>query len=423
MKRLVRRSSVVLATAVIAGASVTAPTQAAAPPPAPVTVWVASLQNSAAVPVNAGSGSVGQPVPVEDPQTVVITPNGRTALFTTSGTLALTPVDTVTRTVGQAMQVNTFGPMAVSPDGRTVWVGENWQMQAEIVQKVNLATRAVTPIGLGLGTAADVVLTPDGKTLFVSGRFEDNRVGVLPVNTATNQRGALIPFATVGAMTMTPNGRTLFVSTGSAVVPIDVATRAKKQAIAVAATDLAANPRGTTVDATTAQGLVSINVATRSVTAPIPGTAGALRVEVGPYGDRAFLRLNNDLVPVWLTTGRVGAPVGLATFNFAISPTQAPVAAFTADPGLHGMATRFDASGSAARSGQLASYAWRFGDGSTKVTTGPSVSHVYANAGSYSVSLTVTDSYGTSTTKVFTGHQVVRNGGPSARTARTITVG
>ncbi len=45
----------------------------------------------------------------------------------------------------------------------------------------------------------------------------------------------------------------------------------------------------------------------------------------------------------------------------------------------------------------VATYAWSFGDGTTG--TGPALSHAYANAGTYGVALTVTDSVGNATTR------------------------
>jgi hypothetical protein len=56
------------------------------------------------------------------------------------------------------------------------------------------------------------------------------------------------------------------------------------------------------------------------------------------------------------------------------------------------------------------------------VTSKPTVSHVYRRKDSYTVTLTVTDNTGTSTTIVFTGHQVLRHGTPAARTKHKVTI-
>jgi len=69
----------------------------------------------------------------------------------------------------------------------------------------------------------------------------------------------------------------------------------------------------------------------------------------------------------------------------------------TADPGgpysaTEGVAITLDGSGSSDPDGSVASYAWTFGDGSTGSGVSPSVT--YASAGTYTVSLTVTDDAG-----------------------------
>ncbi|WP_054010242.1 PKD domain-containing protein [Arthrobacter sp. ERGS1:01] len=72
-------------------------------------------------------------------------------------------------------------------------------------------------------------------------------------------------------------------------------------------------------------------------------------------------------------------------------PNQPPVAAFTATP--TNLAVAFDGGTSTDPDGTVASYSWNFGDGSP-AATGKTVSYTYAAAGSYQVTLTVTDNLG-----------------------------
>lgn len=69
---------------------------------------------------------------------------------------------------------------------------------------------------------------------------------------------------------------------------------------------------------------------------------------------------------------------------------QNPVASFTATP--TDLTVAVDGTASTDPDGSVASYAWNFGDGST--ATGSTASHPYAAAGTYTVTLTVTDNLG-----------------------------
>jgi PKD repeat protein len=69
---------------------------------------------------------------------------------------------------------------------------------------------------------------------------------------------------------------------------------------------------------------------------------------------------------------------------------RAPVAAFTST--VTQLSVAFNAAGSSDADGTIAGYAWNFGDGTTG--TGVAPTHVYAGAGTYPVTLTVTDNAG-----------------------------
>ena len=71
-------------------------------------------------------------------------------------------------------------------------------------------------------------------------------------------------------------------------------------------------------------------------------------------------------------------------------PNQVPGASFVSD--CLGVTCSFDATGSFDADGDVAAYAWVFGDGTTG--TGSNPTHIYAENGSYRVKLTVTDNRG-----------------------------
>ncbi len=81
-------------------------------------------------------------------------------------------------------------------------------------------------------------------------------------------------------------------------------------------------------------------------------------------------------------------------FALSVVADQPPVASFTesATTAPTGTAITFDASASHDPDGTIVSYSWNFGDGMT--ATGVTTSHSYAIAGSYMVTLTVTDNSG-----------------------------
>jgi polysaccharide biosynthesis protein PslG len=71
-----------------------------------------------------------------------------------------------------------------------------------------------------------------------------------------------------------------------------------------------------------------------------------------------------------------------------------PTASFTASPATQarGQAITFDGSGSVSPGGSITNYSWAFGDGASG--SGQTFSHVYTTAGTYDVTLTVTDDQG-----------------------------
>jgi hypothetical protein len=107
-------------------------------------------------------------------------------------------------------------------------------------------------------------------------------------------------------------------------------------------------------------------------------------------GDSAYLNGTIDEVAVWNSADLSAAQI-LAIYQASPAATSSNIAptAVIAAPACTNLACTFDGSGSSDPDGTVASYAWNFGDGTTG--TGATPAHTYTTAGTYTVSLVVTD--------------------------------
>lgn len=101
--------------------------------------------------------------------------------------------------------------------------------------------------------------------------------------------------------------------------------------------------------------------------------------------------------------------------DVTVHANRSPVASFSATSS--GLTSEFDASASVDPDGPIAAYEWNFPDGTT--ASGPQVSHAFAAAGTYSVTLTVRDAQGLTNTQTSTV-TVTTNQVPVARIQSTV---
>ncbi|NIN65976.1 MAG: PKD domain-containing protein [Anaerolineae bacterium] len=99
---------------------------------------------------------------------------------------------------------------------------------------------------------------------------------------------------------------------------------------------------------------------------------------------------------VTLTVSEADGDVDSQSHTVEVTSLAPPVASFTFQPAepIVGETVTFDASGSYDPDGRIVSYSWDFGDGTTG--SGVTAAHSYEAAGTYSVTLTVTDNDGLS---------------------------
>lgn len=110
------------------------------------------------------------------------------------------------------------------------------------------------------------------------------------------------------------------------------------------------------------------------------------------YADSSTSQLSSGLPGI--LSYNPGVKYDSFTITGLSAANQNPVAKFTCNPnsGFAPLTTTCDASASFDPDGSVASYAWNFGDGTTG--SGVTAGHTYLSAGSYTVTLVVTDTMG-----------------------------
>ncbi len=363
--------------------------------PDATTAYVSNIGRATVTVLDTASNAVATTITVPGPGVVgdiAIAPDGATA-YVAHFPARVYPIDTTTNTVGAPIQLPAGTDpetLAITPDGATIYVGEGIGGGGRVFPITTGATPVVgAPIAIAAGTVGELAITPDGATAYVAA--EDDRA-VYPIDTADNTRGARIP---VGgephAIAIAPDGRTAYVTTN------DFGTPAIYEVVPI---DLGDNTTGNPI----------------RVDTPPEGIA------ITPDGATLYVTSLDAVYPIDADTGavsRIALDGSGPQFGIAITPDQAPDAALVIAP-PHSPAVF--AAPSTVRFGIVASYRWEFGDGTTATTSTATTRHEYANPGTYTATVTLTSSGGTSTTKVFTGQTMYRNGGPQAVARATVTV-
>ncbi len=397
--------------------------------------FIANSGSSSVTPVNlTNSTSLTSYSTGSVPEGIVVTPNDSQVFVANSQSNTVTPYILSTSTTGSPISVGVDPiALAVTPDGSTVYVA-NYQDHS--VTPIDTSTdTALPPITVGDHSAPRALaISPDGKTLYVATYSSSNQGFITIVSIPT---GVITGYITIGGgldgLSVTPNGQTLYVAdaTNNVVYAYATSTDTLLATITVGTTpnNIEITGDGSTVLVTNkGSGTLSeISTASNTVTATYDVGSQPLSLAIEPGNLSVLIGLggSNSVVPVVISNGSVGAAVesGSSPSGIVVETDVSPVASFTESGLTHGSPTNFDASGSTSQSSPIATYSWNFGDTSTQVTSSSTVSHTYVSAGSYTVTLTVTDANGTSTTEVFIGTVVLNNGAASARAIQILTVG
>ena len=408
---------------------------------------------------------------------VAIAPDGSDVYVTandfegaTKGTLSVIATATDTAVAQIALPESPIGPIAVTPNGAKAYM-----VAYRDVVPVDLSTQAVgTPIPTpitGGGADLGIAISTDGTTAYVP----TSEMGpctspttcygvVFTIDLTNDTVGPQIDVpdyvgtwpngsqeVLTGGIAIAPKGAMAYVVFNASgvqapgwVTPIDTATDTVEPQIpaGVAPSMIVVTPNGKTAYVNNSfsnnavTGVTPINLMTDTAETQIPrpacpsGSGSYLGpMAIVPSGATLYLMctLNSQMVPIDTATNTAGSPSASPSMygtptGIAIIPDQAPTARFTVTPAPFGSPTKFNASSSSSPVGTIASYAWKFGDGTTATTTHHKISHTYASAGTYAVTLTVVNTQGTSTKQVFTGNTVSNNGGPSAKVKMHVAI-
>ncbi|MGL5626943.1 MAG: PKD domain-containing protein [Candidatus Rhabdochlamydia sp.] len=404
------------------------------------TAYVTDNGASTVIPIDTATNTPGAPIPFpsgSDLLFIAITPDGQTAYVTESGTDVVTPIDTATNTLGTPITLGGFPNfsegIAITPDGSKMFITNP---AGGSVIPIDLTTNPPT-VGVsitGFLTPEGVAISPDGKTAYVA-NSGSNTVTPIDLTTNTPQTPVLVGNAPFD-MAITPDGTTAYVANASSntVTPIDLTTNPPTPGAPIPSANkpqiVAITPDGKTAFIANfdTSNITPIDIPTNTAGTPIVVGPEPIGIAITPNGETAYVALFGSVtvVPIDLTTNppspQTPIPSGTAPLGIAITPDQAPTASFTFITAEVGLPTSFDASASSSPEGVIVSYSWDFGDSNTLTTANPITNHVYAAPGNYLVTLTVTNSAGTSTTQVYTGHMVLRNGGPSATITHLIAI-
>lgn len=445
----------------------TNPVQASATATAsPWTVYTVSMQSNTAgdlVSINGKTGAIESSIAfvAADPKNLFISPDGSHAYL-----LNNTPYITVLHLTGDkpqsAIQLEgTPNAMAIAPDGKTgyVTVGQS-VFSADLFsnQTQKLASFVSPPYG--------VAVSPDGKTLYVAtASTADNSVSTMqlvPINLASKTPLTPINLGTgVGlpaSMNVSPDGNTAYVN-ASPLKIVNLKTGAVKTVLMgvqgpYGHDNIAIDPHGQYVYGENAgwSEVSSLNLKTDQTDDLMsngPYEDNLMKgLAIAPDGSKLYVSFyaGQDVNRTFdggiqvLSTSASGPhkgyllgtipqgpdiikPLGL-TGIVAVAPDQAPHASFTVTTAPVGQTTVFDASSSYGDS-SITKYAWNFGDGTTIVSSQPTVTHTYRKADNYTVTLTETDEMGATVNNpvVFDGQRVEVNAGSStAETSRPVKI-
>jgi DNA-binding beta-propeller fold protein YncE len=426
-----------------------------------------------------GSPIAGTAIHVSGAHEVAITPDATMAVVADDSSIyALDLTETTLREKFPLLtgSGNGYG-VAITPDGSKAYVGmENGGL---LVIRLSdfLSPKTISPSDLG-GYPEYIAISPTKSEAYVilsgqqagatasnptnkqetSSKTYNDMIPAAPasliriIDTTTDTvTGSSIPLSELGGkIVVTPNGSELYITTNQGLVYVSLSDSIPHTIgdTSLAYSAVAVTPNGTTVCTVSTNDnrdlfFSRIDTASHTVLSTVQlsselsnvyslfitpdGKTACIVADTGGQGMVGSIpaALSGQTLVFMDATGSGTSPsiLSLGTNGYggiSITPDQAPTARFTATS--NGLSVTFDASTSDSPVGTVVLYDWDFGDGQTQSTTSPTITHTYSTGGTQNVTLTVTNTAGTSTEVTFTGQTVSNNGGPSAVHTEAISV-
>jgi len=228
-----------------------------------------------------------------------------------------------------ARMVGQGAPLAVAPDGKVIYAASAF---GEITP-INLASNTKgRPIRVASHMLTTVLITPDGRTAYVM----EAGAGVIPVNLTRGRPGKLIR-TTATQLVMTPDGKTIYAfdNYSRSVLPIRTATGTALKSIQVGerpdgTMDIAASPDSATVyvlsgsPSKSGGQITPVSTATDTPQPPIKLTGGVMDMAISPNGRTAYVtdytrQHRYALLPVDLAARKVLRPISLPAQLYDLS--------------------------------------------------------------------------------------------------------
>jgi YVTN family beta-propeller protein len=261
-----------------------------------------------------------------------------TAYVTNEFSGTVTPIATATNTAGPPIMAGSYPEnIVITPDGKTLYVASgsyyangSYSYGTTVTPIATATNTAAPPITVG-SQPYGMAITPDGKTVYVANYGSGT---VTPIATATNTAG---PPITVGSgpfdIAITPDGKTAYVANldSGTVTPIATATNTAGPPITVGSVplgpfDIVITPDGKTAYVTDSGSGTVTPIATATNTAGPPITVGSYpeNIAITPDGKTAYVTDydSGTVTPIATATNTAGPPIttGTAPERIVITP-------------------------------------------------------------------------------------------------------